>query len=119
MALPTPSVVLLEKVHSMPSQGVKSTFSFGEAFGWIQGVLDALNLPVRLITPNEWQKPLNVGIVASVGATRHKQALKGIAQERCPMPTAITNDMADAMLIADYAFYKFVEKQKGDRFPFD
>jgi crossover junction endodeoxyribonuclease RuvC len=47
---------VLEKVHAMPGQGVSSMFSFGEAFGWWEGVLDALCIPYDLITPQKWQK---------------------------------------------------------------
>ena len=36
---------VLERVSSMPKQGVKSTFSFGQNYGWWQGMLDALKIP--------------------------------------------------------------------------
>ena len=41
---PVVKFAYLEKVHSMPGQGVVSTFSFGENFGWWQGVLGSLGI---------------------------------------------------------------------------
>lgn len=48
--------ILLESVHSMPGQGVKSMFSFGQRFGELQGMLIALQLGFTLVPPKEWQK---------------------------------------------------------------
>ena len=54
------SGVALEKVHSMPKQGVASTFKFGTNFGMWRGILAALELPFLLPTPQAWQK----GVIA-------------------------------------------------------
>lgn len=50
------TVAVVEKVHAMPSQGVTSMFSFGENFGWIQGLLDAFEVPFALVPPQQWKK---------------------------------------------------------------
>lgn len=46
----------LEKVHSMPKQGVASSFSFGTNYGIWRGVLAANEIPFTLISPQTWQK---------------------------------------------------------------
>jgi crossover junction endodeoxyribonuclease RuvC len=51
-------LVALELVHSMPKQGVKSTFTFGQNFGQWEGILAALRLPHVLTRPQEWQRGL-------------------------------------------------------------
>lgn len=51
---------VLEAVHAMPRQGVSSTFSFGENFGMWQGLLRGLKVPYALITPQKWQKILDI-----------------------------------------------------------
>lgn len=48
--------VFLESVHSMPGQGVSSTFNFGHSCGTIAGVLGALNVRVTLVQPQAWKK---------------------------------------------------------------
>ena len=48
----------LESVHSMPGQGVKSMFTFGQNLGQWQGVLAGLRLPYLMPRPQEWQRGL-------------------------------------------------------------
>lgn len=51
---------IVEKVHSMPGQGVVSTFSFGRAAGIIEGVLAALDIPFSLVPPATWTKKMRL-----------------------------------------------------------
>jgi crossover junction endodeoxyribonuclease RuvC len=92
----------LEQVGSMPGQGVASSFKFGVAYGQLQGLLTALQIPFTLVRPQVWQKGLGLPPKSGVGATKHKQNLKQLAQQRHPELTKMTNDLADAVLIADY-----------------
>lgn len=50
----------IEKVGSMPNQGVTSTFNFGEGYGMIQGVLVGMGLGYNLVTPQVWKKKFNL-----------------------------------------------------------
>ncbi len=53
---PTPTAVVLEGVHAMPSQGVCSMFNFGVAFGVAKGaVWSSICAPVTFVSPQEWQ----------------------------------------------------------------
>lgn len=52
---------IIEKIHSMRSQGVKSMFSFGTRYGEILGMLETLgisNKKILLVEPKTWQKNL-------------------------------------------------------------
>jgi len=51
-----PSLAIIEDVHSMPGQGLSSTFSFGRSAGVVDGVLAALEVPVRFVDPRAWKK---------------------------------------------------------------
>jgi len=53
--------VWLEKVHSMPKQGVASTFTFGERFGKLKGTIEALYISYQLVTPQAWKKEVLAG----------------------------------------------------------
>lgn len=53
-----PDCVCLEKCHSMPRQGVASTFSFGENIGFWKGLLTALDVPWIEVVPVKWQKAI-------------------------------------------------------------
>jgi crossover junction endodeoxyribonuclease RuvC len=52
--------VVIENVHSMPRQGVSTTFTFGRAFGTIEGVMLARRVPVDYIAPHVWKKKLSM-----------------------------------------------------------
>lgn len=54
------TVCALEKVGAMPGQGVRSMFSFGESYGFIQGVLSALRIPYQLVPPTKWKKEFSL-----------------------------------------------------------
>ena len=49
-------MAVVEQVHSMPHQGVASTFSFGTNYGMILGALEAMGIPYSTVTPGKWQK---------------------------------------------------------------
>lgn len=55
-----PDMVIVEKVHAMPKQGVASTFSFGQRFGEIEGMLQTLRLSYMLVPPQVWQKACHI-----------------------------------------------------------
>jgi crossover junction endodeoxyribonuclease RuvC len=46
----------VERVGSMPRQGVSSTFRFGQASGIVIGVLVTLKIPIHLVAPTVWKK---------------------------------------------------------------
>ena len=51
---------VVEAVAAMPGQGVASTFRFGESVGVVLGVLGALQIPVRMVTPGRWKKAAGI-----------------------------------------------------------
>ncbi len=51
---------VLEKVHSMPSQGVSSSFKFGTNFGLVKMGLAASDIGYELVDPRTWQKALGI-----------------------------------------------------------
>lgn len=50
-------LVALELVHSMPGQGVSSSFNFGRGRGILEGIIVALGFKLVLVTPQAWKKP--------------------------------------------------------------
>lgn len=55
-------IIGLEKVASMPGQGVKSMFSFGFGCGIVEGVIQTLQMPYVKIQPKAWQKVAFEGV---------------------------------------------------------
>jgi crossover junction endodeoxyribonuclease RuvC len=102
----------IEKVASRPEQGVVSTFSFGEGYGRLLGVLDALNIPYVEVLPQAWKK------VVLPNTTKDKIAAIGYSKRHYPeikliLPGCrVSHDgMADALCLARYAEL-FYEKNK-------
>ena len=95
-------LAVLEKVHSMPKQGVASTFTFGTNFGWWQCALLSLGVPWRLVPPQTWQK----GVIFPRGS---KTPAVDAAERLFPGATfrgtknGLLTGRADAALIADHA----------------
>lgn len=90
---------VLERVHSMPRDGVRAAFAFGENFGQIQGVLAATEIPYYLVTPQTWQK--KVGALPDEKSKR-KAALKAFAQRRFPhLKVTLKTSDALAMLAVE------------------
>ena len=113
---------VMEDVHSMPGQGVATTFAFGRNVGFLQGILVALQIPYTLVTPRKWQKEMWISkdMVFTVRKDKKGEDKRQVA----PKPTSInaatrlfpTTDLrksdrarnphdgkCDALLIALYA----------------
>jgi crossover junction endodeoxyribonuclease RuvC len=116
---------VLEKVHSMPGQGVSSTFKFGESFGWWKGALDAINIPYDLITPQRWQKemfdfkPAKGNRTAAEWAKFRKELSLERARRLYPeakeeyLARKKDHNRADALLIAGYCKMKYSSSVKS------
>ena len=88
----------IEKVHSMPKQGVASSFKFGRSYGFLRGILVASQIPFEAVTPQVWQRGFSL---PKGKGTAKKNAHKARAQELFPS-LRITHAIADALLIAEY-----------------
>lgn len=87
---------VLEKVHSMPKQGVKSTFTFGQQYGFCRAMLIAHSFRFTEVAPGVWQRKMGCLSGGDKKVTYRK------AQELFPQ-IKITHAIADAILIAEYA----------------
>ena len=98
--------VVVENVHSMPRQGMSSTFRFGMGVGIIHGVVGALRLPLTLVAPAKWK-----GFHALI--SRDKEAARQLAIRRWPhleghLARKKDVDRAEALLIGDWFFVSHV-----------
>lgn len=94
-------LVMIEAVHSMPGQGVASSFKFGRGYGFLRGVITALEIPLEQVTPQKWQK------VMECRTHGDKNISKARAQQMWPK-LRITHATADALLIGEYARRQYI-----------
>jgi len=90
---------IIENVHSMPKQGVASTFKFGRAYGTLLGVLGALQIPTTRVSPHTWKRHFNL-------LGKPKDASRALAQRLYPQLTTLNlkkhHGRADALLLARF-----------------
>jgi crossover junction endodeoxyribonuclease RuvC len=104
----SPALAVIEKVHSMPGQGVSSTFSFGTGYGQIQGLLAGLGIPFELVTPQAWKK------LVLAGTAKDKDAAIAYCRRAFPdvplvMPRCRNahDGIADSLCLLQYGLRSF------------
>lgn len=94
---------MIEKVHASPPpsakrgrcMGTRQAFCFGKSAGFLYGVLTAVRVPLREVSPQRWQKAMDC-------QTHGDKNISKAAAQRLWPSVKITHANADAMLIAEY-----------------
>ena len=89
--------VVVETVHSMPKQGVASSFKFGVAYGGAVALAERLNCAWHMVTPQVWKKALKLD--------SDKQKSMDLARQLWPtasLKRQKDNGRAEALLLAHW-----------------
>lgn len=103
------NLAMIEKVHSMPKQGVASTFKFGRGYGGLIMALTAAGISHEYVTPQAWQKFMGIKPRDTKTESKNDHKKKIIARAQALFPNEeqlLTTDapyIADALLITEYA----------------
>lgn len=109
-------VCCMESVHAVYSSSAKATFSFGETFGVLQGMLIALGVPYHLVPPKTWQKEMWIAedkVYKSSGGKKTvdnkptsinaaRRLFPDVDFRRTPKCSKPDDNKCDAMLICEY-----------------
>lgn len=90
-----PVCAVVERVSSRPGQGVAGVFAFGRGVGVLEGVLQALGIPISYVVPQVWKR--HHGLIK-----QPKRASLEMARELYPeadMPLVKHEGRAEAILI--------------------
>ena len=96
--------VVVETVHSMPKQGVSSSFKFGVAYGGAVALAQRLDFSWQAVTPQVWKKALKLD--------SDKNKSSALARELwpdAPLKRQKDNGRAEALLLAYW-----LRKQNGN-----
>lgn len=96
-------ICCLEQVHSMPKQGVASTFKFGMNYGYIKGVLEAFRIPYQEISPQRWKKEFGLNTDKQKSIAVCKRLFPDVSLKRTERCKTDHDGMAEALLMAEYA----------------
>ena len=102
-------LVMIEHVHSFPTDSRPSAFSFGRNLGQWEGVLYTNELTIKKVPPKTWQKFYDIPKLKD--KYKRKRWLKEKAKELFPN-VKVTLATGDALLIANYANEQY-NKKKG------
>jgi len=95
---------VIERAHSMPKQGVKSTFTFGETYGFLKACLYATSTPFIDVPASVWQKAL--GVRRKSGRETKYQHKKRLLNHACQLYPSYADMISlatcDAILLAHY-----------------
>jgi len=100
----------LERVHSMPKQGVASSFKFGQAYGRLEAITIALRFKTESVTPQAWTRWYSLGTRGNKTNTQWKNKLKEKAQQLYPNAN-VTRENADSVLIMHYGLRQIKESE--------
>ena len=94
-------LVILENVHSMPKQGVASSFSFGQGLGMWQGIIAAFGLPLEMPSPQRWKKEMLADQGKDKDASRFRaiQLFPSLADQ---LSRVKDDGRAEAILMAEF-----------------
>lgn len=98
----------IEDVHSMPKQGVSSSFQFGRGLGIWEGIIAFCKFKMEFISPQKWKKEMLHGMQKGKDAALYK------CQQLYPKSSYFKlkkhHGRADAVLIALYMVRKYRRK---------
>lgn len=98
-------LVVIEKVHAMPGQGVSSTFSFGCGYGKLIGMCQTLGVPFQLVLPPAWKKLILAGTPkdkdAAIDYVRRIHPEVQLVPPGCKKPH---DGIADAVCLVEWGF---------------
>lgn len=88
---------VIENVHSMPGQGVATSFSFGRSKGVVEAAAAAFNMRLVYVSPAKWKRDMKV--------TKNKGSSRDLASDRWPskrplFKRVMDDGRAEAALIA-------------------
>lgn len=104
-------LAVIERVHSMPKQGVASSFKFGFVTGVVHGLLAANKIRTVTVTPQEWMKVMHQGVPGKLSTKdRGRMAFKRIFPDVSATATerskVMHDGLVDAALMAEYGLRK-------------
>jgi crossover junction endodeoxyribonuclease RuvC len=92
----------VEKVGAMPGNGSVSMFNFGRSYGFILGVLAALNIPYQVVPPREWKKEFGLNSDKAKSIEVCHRLFPNVDLKRTERCKTDSDGKAESVLIAEW-----------------
>jgi len=96
-------VAVIERVHSMPRDGVASAFKFGVSYGGLRMALVAAGIPFAAVEPQTWQREFGLLKLEDESDSKHKTRIGEYAKSTLFPGASIPRPCYDSAVIAEYA----------------
>ena len=95
-----PDLIVIERVNSMPGQGVTSMFSFGQTLGFVHAIACLSGARVEFVTPSVWKGKM--GLLNS-GKDASREKFRTLWPKHAALVARVKDDgRAEAALLAHY-----------------
>ena len=101
--------VVIEQVSAMPGQGVTSMFNFGQSYGILKGICNAMCLSVYYARPAKWKKYFN--LLNSEKDASRTRAIEIFPYFSSQLSRKKDSNKSDAILIASF-FYETYKNEE-------
>jgi crossover junction endodeoxyribonuclease RuvC len=102
----------IEKVNSMPGQGVVSMFTFGYGYGLLRMALASRGLSTEVVTPQSWKKYFMQGFTRE----DKKASLLALSRIDPKVYSLLTKEFGKDHNICDaYFLARFIREKHGNR----
>lgn len=93
----------IEDVHAMHGNGVTASFNFGKSYGWLLGMLDTLGIPYQAVSVQKWKKEYGLNSDKAKSIEVCRRLFPNVSLKRTVRCKTDSSDMAEALLMAEYA----------------
>jgi len=104
-------LVILEKVGTMPKQGIVSAFNFGKGVGYLECMFKLLRMPYVEVRPQEWKKEVLKGMdwkgikrISVEFCLQRYPEVPLLRTDRCKVPC---DGLSDALCLAEYGRLRY------------
>ena len=96
---------VIERQSTRPEQSAQSGLTTGTNYGVLLGMLFMAGIPYEEVTPQRWKKAMLEGTDKSKGASvlKAQSLFPGVSLLRTPRSRVPDHNMAEALLLAEYA----------------
>jgi crossover junction endodeoxyribonuclease RuvC len=107
----SPAHAVIEAAASRPNQGVAGVFAYGRAYGVVEGVMGACDVPFTVVPPQVWKRHFSLSKKADDYRAAKAESLNLVrSMYGVDLPLVKDHGRAEAILIARWRIDTWIQK---------